>query len=138
MKLSFKIIYTALLWILLLTTGCSDEIVPVGGTGSGQEAVIEGEEMTIYGSIGVPALKEVDTRSLTATLSLPDMHLYLVEFTNQGDPLVNTYIRTYQAEEETVVGDVIKFKLTVLATTQPRILHLIALPKSETLTVKYG
>lgn len=143
MKVSIYIFDRFLLFTLsvltcLLTAGCSDDVLPDNNDTKYPDVEVEGDKIILRGSVNIASLQDVETRNLTSVFSLPDMHLYLVEFTDEGNPLVNTYIRTYEAEEETVVGDIVKFKLTLNATTHPRLLHLIALPKSESLHVKNG
>lgn len=125
------------LWITLAIS-CAEEIPLPDEIHNQHEILVDGENLILEGSMSVPDMQQVETRSLGMTLSLPDMHLYFIEFTDEGSPLVNTYIRTYEAEEEIVSGNLIKFKLTLRATTRPRILHLIALPKTESLSVKNG
>ncbi|MDE6294833.1 MAG: hypothetical protein K2M03_02080, partial [Muribaculaceae bacterium] len=133
--------YRSLLsWMLmcLAMASCSEADIPTPDGGGNSGAVISGDEVTFYASVSMPDFADVSTRSLSATLSLPDMHLYAVEFTDEGNPLLNSYIRTYEAEDEVVTGDLVKFKLTIRATSQPRLLHLIILPKDVPLEVKYG
>lgn len=135
--LSYRIIISLVLLCAAMIS-CSETDIPDPDGGDNSGAVISGDNVTLYASVAMPDFANVATRSLSATLSLPDMHLYAVEFTDEGNPLLNTYIRTYEAENEVVAGDFIKFKLTIRATTRPRLLHLIALPKGETLDVSYG
>ncbi len=143
MKVSILIYDRVLLFVscvlaCLLAAGCTDDVLPGNNDEMYPDVEVAGDKIILRGSINIASLQDVETRSLTSVFSLPDTHLYLVEFTDEGNPLVNTYIRTYEAEEETVVGDKVNFKLTLHATTHPRLLHLIALPKSETLHVKNG
>ncbi len=124
--------------ICLAMVACSETDIPSPDSGENSGAVVSGDDVTLYASVSMPDFAAISTRSLSSTLSLPDMHLYVVEFTDEGNPLLNTYIRTYEAEDEEVIGDVVKFKLTIRATSQPRIMHLIALPKDFPLDIKYG
>lgn len=133
----FKYILAILFPFLL--AACSEEEPELTGSGADESGItVEGDYITLSGSVGIATFTQVETRTLRESPELPDLHLYLVEFTDEGNPLVNTYIRTYEAEQEMLDNGNIKFNLTLRATTQPRILHLIALPKSQQLNVSNG
>lgn len=117
---------------------CSGEetLRPDEPAGDGGTGFVDGDKIVLTVDLQVPEMPE--TRGLTGTPDYNDMHLYAVEFADNGSPLTNTLIGAYEAEEETPQSDRVVYKLTLRATMQPRVLHLIALPKGEKLEVEYG
>lgn len=129
--------YLSVLIAFLSLLSCSDDI-PISPIEDSGKAVLDGENIILRGSVTLPESPDVSTRTIGDNPSLSDLHLYAVEFTDAKDPLVNTFIRVYEAEKEAVSGDQVNFSITLRSTTLPRILHLIALPKSQSLNVEKG
>lgn len=129
-------------FLLLITLGaCSQDDLPyLSSEGNSEEVKVEGDEITIRGSLFTPGIAEATTRAMGETADLRNLHLYLVEFVDNGNPLTNTFTRLYEAENETVdaAASTVSYKLTLKASATPRILHLIALPKGTTLDIEYG
>ena len=122
-----------------ILAGCSDEM-PVFISDAEMEGVrVEGETVTVSASTAVPSLVTA-TRAFSDEADLANLHLYLVEFVDNGNPLTNTFSRIYEAQDEWVdTGKgVVNYDVTLRATASPRILHLVALPNGETLTADYG
>ncbi|MDE6254672.1 MAG: hypothetical protein K2M39_00605, partial [Muribaculaceae bacterium] len=122
-----------------ILAGCSDEM-PVFISDAEMEGVrVEGESVTVSASTAIPSLVTA-TRAFSDEADLANLHLYLVEFVDNGNPLTNTFSRIYEAQDEWVdTGKgVVNYDVTLRATASPRILHLVALPKGETLTADYG
>lgn len=89
-------------------------------------------------SLSMPEMRNTGSRALTEQPDYNDMHLYAVEFDDNGSPMRNTLKTVYKAESETPQTDRVNYKLTINQTDQPRILHLIVLPKNEELNIDYG
>lgn len=137
MKLQ-KYIFTGLSVMTLMLGACSD-------IGLGDEPAIppsddsvSGDSITVSLSVQMPGMTEVSTRALSGNPDYADMHLYLIEFADNGNPLKNTLTAIYEAQEESPAADRVNYKVKLASTSQPRTLHLIALPKGETLDIGYG
>lgn len=123
----------------VILTGCSDNDSPYISSGENiGEARIVGDKVILTSSLDVEGFREVSvTRSFTDQPTLEELNLYIVEFVDNGDPLTNTLSAVYRPSEETVEGDLVKYKVTLNKTDQPRILHLLAVADDE-LNIPYG
>lgn len=126
------------LFPLLLLVACSSDDFCINEEVRNEYAYIEGDKVVVNLSVDAPAIHDAGTRALSGTPDYNDMHLYLVEFDDNGSPLINTLKTVYTPEEETPQTDRVLYKVVLNKSDQPRILHLIALPKSEELNVEYG
>lgn len=122
-----------------LFSGCSDDMPDFPSVSETNGVIVEGESVKVLASMSVPSLVTA-TRAFSDEADLANLHLYLVEFVDNGNPLTNTFSRIYEAEDETVDSSkgIVNFDVTLRATASPRILHLVALPKGETLKADYG
>ncbi|MDE6410281.1 MAG: hypothetical protein K2K81_08615 [Muribaculaceae bacterium] len=122
-----------------ILSGCSDDMPDFPSIAEDNGVKIDGESVSVSASMAVPSLVSA-TRAFSDEADLANLHLYLVEFVDNGNPLINTFSRIYEAEDESADSGngVMNFDVTLRATASPRILHLVALPKGETLTADYG
>ena len=123
---------------MLLLAACSVEEFPVEQAGADGFARIEGDKVVLRLTVDTPGMQSLSTRTLSATPDYTDMHLYLVEFDDNGSPLTNTLKTLYTPEEETAEADRVTYRVELNKSDQPRILHLIAVPESEHISVSYG
>ena len=130
------LLHGILMGLFFLSVSCADDI-PVSGPDS-DDVEIQGDRIILRSSLVIPEQGEVETRSVGTTADLSSLHLYLLEFYDNGDPIVNYLTGIYDAEEETVSGSEVIFKVSLRAVSTPRILHLVALPRTETLDIEYG
>lgn len=131
--------YIFALGMLLGLAACSGDDIPLPDGPKGDEfARVEGDKVVVNIGIDAPDLQEVSSRALDATPDYNDMHLYLVEFDDNGSPLLNTLKTVYTPDEETPAADRVNYTVTLNKSNQPRILHLIALPKNQELDLTYG
>lgn len=93
---------------------------------------------TLSVSLFMPDMGSVLTRSLGENPDYADLHLYVVEFNDNGDPLNNDLSNIYLAEDETplpaAAPNQIVFKLSPNQAENPKVLHLIAVPKNVQLS----
>ncbi len=122
-----------------ILSGCSDDMPDFSTIVEENGVRVEDESVSVSASMAVPSLV-MATRAFSDEADLANLHLYLVEFVDNGNPLINTFSRIYEAEDESVDtgAGIVNFDVTLRATASPRILHLVALPKGETLTADYG
>lgn len=119
--------------------GCTDTINVPGEVNREINGItVEGDKLTLDVSLDIPEIAVASSRSMDNTPDYANLHLYLVEFDDNGSPITNPLTRVYQAENETVEGNIVKFRVQLSASEKPKILHLIALPKEEELIVGYG
>lgn len=133
--------YISILTFIFLLWSCSSEDMPLMPVNPAQnEVTVEGDKIILTGSLIAPGIADATTRAMSDNVDLTNLHLYLVEFVDNGNPLTNTFSRIYEAENETVnaTNSTIGYKLTLTASATPTILHLIALPSSQTLDISYG
>ena len=127
--------YISMVAALFLATGCSDERFdrPNG-------PVDEGDMLTLNLSVNVGEMSMASTRAFEDQPDYGNLHLYVAEFDDKGGALAgNVLTNVYEAKEETVNTDGdIHFKLTVAKSDQPKVLHLIAVPKGTALSIPYG
>lgn len=131
-----------LLILMLIGTfmaGCADSIDMPGYEISTVDGItIDGDNITLDVSLDIPEIAMAASRAMGDTPDYTNLHLYLIEFDDNGSPVTNLLSRVYQAEEERVEGNIVKFRVKFSASDRPKVLHLIALPKEEELTVGYG
>ena len=134
--------YIEILIIMLVGaffTKCTDSLDISGQTGTSVNGVsVVGNNIILDVSLDIPEIEDATSRALSETPDYNNLHLYLIEFDDNGSPVTNSLSRVYKAEEETVEGNIVKFKVQLTASDRPKILHLIALPKDEDLIVGYG
>ena len=125
-------------FVLLLLAACTSEEFSEVSPSQNEFAYVEGDKIVVNMSVEVPELKDIGTRAFTDAADYNDLHLYLVEFDDNGSPLRNTLKTVYTPENETSEDDRINYKVILNQSDQPRILHLIALPKDKDLSIEYG
>lgn len=118
--------YITVLASLVVLSACSEECVGTVGAGDGETA----ETFTISASVAVPELKQSLGRALTDTPDYGDLKLYLLEFDNNGTPLSNFITAVYTPSRETPQDGYVTFDVTLNKVVTPKVLHLIAVPKS--------
>lgn len=119
--------------ISLILAGCAAEELPQKTPTRDGFAYVEGDKVIVNVTVDAPEMSDIQTRALNAAPDYSDMHLYLVEFVDNGNPLQNTYITTYEPESEQPQAGKVTYKVVLNSTSKSRILHLIALPKDQTL-----
>lgn len=125
-------------FVLLSLAACTSEDFSEVGSLRNEFTYIDGDKVVVNISVEAPELKEINTRAFTEKPDYNDLHLYLVEFDDNGSPLLNTFKTVYTPESETPSTDKVVYKVVLNQSDKPRILHLIALPKEENLNVEYG
>lgn len=131
--------YFRILIILIasaLTAACSDSL-PDGPRQYG-DVTVDGDEITLDVTLQVPEMAEFASRALADKPAYSNLHLYLIEFDDNGSPVTNSLNHVYQAEQETVSGDIVTFRVKLIASESPKVLHLIAITNDEELSVEYG
>lgn len=123
----------------LFFTGCSDIDTPILTSNPGTGVRIEGDKVIITTSCDVDGFKEATSRSLEEGADLSSLHLYLIEFIDNGSPLTNTLSNVYRPskEEPNEENTVVTYEVTLNKTNQPRILHLLAVA-DDNLDIPYG
>ncbi|MBD5200701.1 MAG: hypothetical protein HDS85_01455 [Bacteroidales bacterium] len=132
-----KWLFRYILGILLVSlTACtSEELIPGG---SGDDMIkIEGDKVYINASMIMPEMAEAGSRALGQTPDYSDMHLYIIEFDNNGSPLRNTLKTVYTPELETPTTGDVRYTAVLNKTDQPRVLHFVVVPKSVEFTFDY-
>lgn len=120
-----------------MLVACSDNILtPL------DEQVDNGDTFTLDVTLNVAEINTARSRAFSTTPAYGDLKLYMVEFEGGGEtPLDNGYIKQISTITDEAVnttdGD-IHFKVTLDKADQPRILHLIAVPKDEDFEIPYG
>ncbi len=127
------------IWCVALTAlaACSADR-PVPSTGSDDDfARVVGDKVIVNASLELPEMGEISSRALDPAPDYGNLHLYLVEFDDNGSSLRNTLRTVYQPDVETPAADRVNYKFTLNKSNQPRILHLIAVPKDVEFTFNY-
>ena len=124
--------------LLLTLVGCSAEDFPEVKTPENDFAYIEGDKLVVNLGVDTPDMGVVKSRALGGDIDYSDLHLYIIEFDDNGNPMRNTFKTVYTPEEETPEQDRVRYKVKLNLANQPRILHLIALPKDKELNIEYG
>lgn len=117
--------YTLICLLGLFFAACSHTYEP-DLTVKENNATIVGDKIILTTSFEVPGFREVSTRAFSDAPILDDLNLYIIEFVDNGSPLINTLNAVYRPDKKEVVGDVVKYKVTLNRTDQPRILHFVA------------
>ena len=123
---------------MFIFVGCSTDGIPELTTQVSDFAHIEGNQLVINIGVETPEMGVVKSRAFTKEADYSNMHLYLIEFEDNGSPMRNTPKTVYTPEEEVPGTDRISYKVKLNLTNQPRILHLIAIPKELELNIEYG
>lgn len=117
-------------------SACSDSM-PTGAHDYG-DIRVDGDEITLEVSLDVPEIAEMRGRAMADQPDYGALHLYLIEFDDHGSTVTNTLTRVYQAEQEVASDGLVTFRVKLMATDDAKIMHLIAIPDDEELTVEYG
>ena len=123
---------------LIAMPGCRDE-VPLPA--ENQQLA---DKITLDVSLDVAKIVSTGTRAFTDEPVYGDLKLYVLEFERAGDgsdPFANNLSKDYTSdvENEATNGDGdVHFNITLDKTDQPRVLHLIAVPKDTELNIGYG
>lgn len=127
--------YISMVGVLSVAAGCSNS--PLDGP---EGPVEDGDMLTLDLSVNIGEMGIANTRALEDAPDYANLHLYIAEFDEKGGPLDgNVLANVYEAEEETVNADGdMHFKLTVVKSDQPKVLHLIAVPRGTDMTIPYG
>lgn len=132
--------YISMAGVLAVAAGCSNN--PLDGP---EGPIEDGDMLTLDLSVNIGEMGIANTRAFGDAPDYANLHLYIAEFDEKGGPLDgNVLANVYSAEngaitEETVNPDGdMHFKLTVVKSDQPKLLHLIAVPKGTDLTIPYG
>ncbi|MDE7160382.1 MAG: hypothetical protein K2O24_06035 [Muribaculaceae bacterium] len=133
----YKKLYTIFLTAIVLLASCTAEDIPLPMDEGGSVTFV-GDKVVVESSLSFATPGSVETRAMGMNADLGNLHLYVVEFADNGDPMLNTLVGVHDAENETVEGDEVKFRVTLTNTTFGRILHLIAVPKSVKLKIQFG
>lgn len=135
-----QIRYMIISLVALLMWSCSAEDVSVNTQPSG--VVDNGDgTLTLTVSLDVPGMEIASSRVMGDTPDYAGLKLYLLEFNLNGqEPLSNFLTNIYQAENETPTGDEVQFSVKLKKTEDPKVLHLIAVPKDVDLSIgnQYG
>ena len=120
--------YTLICLLGLFFTGCSDSFAPEAVKNEDNAKII-GDKIVLSAAFDISGFREASTRAFSESPDLEKLNLYIVEFVDNGSPLTNTLNAVYRpdADSEKVEGDVVKYKVTLNRTDQPRILHFLAL-----------
>jgi len=121
----------------VLAGSCSDSIEPPCGSGT---VTGDGDNLAVDMSLSVTDMGDVESRAFSDNPDYANLHVYVVEFDDKGSPLDgNTLTNIYIPEDETLNEDGdIHFTLELKKTIEPRVLHLIAVPKGVELDIPYG
>ncbi len=108
----------------LLPAGCSqEEIAPLSGRDDGS-----GDSFTVTVGIAVPQM-EAASRGIPGDRPGNGLKLTLLEFSKGGDAASSFLTHVYEAETLTPTnvdnGGIVKFKVTLMKTQEPRVLHLM-------------
>ena len=121
--------YTLVCLLGLLFAGCSNDFTLEESSRTEDNSKIIGDKIVLSAAVDISGFREATTRAFDDAPTLEDLHLYIVEFVDNGSPLINTLNAVYRPDEdsEKVEGNVVKYKVTLNRTDQPRILHFLAL-----------
>lgn len=132
--------YGYIIALFFILTGCMSEEIGMPKIDEENLAYVYGDKVIVELELNAQEMGLQQSRALQDNPDYQDMHLYLVEFADNGSPLQNTYVTTYEPLENSEVASVDKvtYKIELNATSKSRILHLIALPKGTALNITYG
>ncbi|WP_300502752.1 hypothetical protein [uncultured Duncaniella sp.] len=134
MKFFKYIIPVLTLWLL---GACSDDLQPDKGQ---QPVVDQGDTIRLNVSLNVADMTEASSRAFGDVPDYSDLKLYVAEFVLGDSPLEGSVLSNIcDVENENLNSDGdIHFSLTLNKTFEPRVLHLMAVPKSVELNIPYG
>ncbi len=124
--------YISFISALLALGACSeDSLAP-----QGPEPDL-GDKFALTVSVKAPAMAQVSSRAMGETPDYASLKLYLIEFEmkNQDDPTANFMRKIYEATDEKPGTDIVEFKVELAKSEEPRVLHLVAVPKGTSLMV---
>lgn len=130
--------YLCIALLALTGAACSSDGLQPEVPAEKGDIYVEGDKVVVSVGIQMPEMPNADSRTLGPEADYADMHLYLLEFVDNGSPLRNTFTTMYEAEAETPQPGKVVYKVTLNKTSEGRVLHLVALPKSQKLTPDYG
>ncbi|MDE6479035.1 MAG: hypothetical protein K2L45_02105 [Muribaculaceae bacterium] len=121
----------------LTAISCQDELA-----GLNIEADRSSDKITLDLSLNAAEIKGAQTRAFSDTPDYESLKLYVLEFERQGvnpfdNNLTNDYTASVVDEVKADDGD-IHYKITLDKIDQPRVLHLIAVPKDTELNIGFG
>ncbi len=129
--------YTLICLLGLLFAECTDSLTPSIPKNDGNAQII-GDKINLTLGFDISDFQEATTRAFSDEPTLDNLHLYIIEFVDNGSPLINTRnAEVYRPTEKKVAGDVVKYNVTLNRTDQPRILHFIAV-EDDKLVVPNG
>lgn len=139
-KMTAKYIKYVIIGLLgIFLAGCTPENDLQSTRMPDSKIKIVGDQVILTTSLEVPEFRQVTTRAFQESPSLKDLRLYLIEFVDNGSPIINTLSKIYTATKETAADDnsVVNYKVTLTATAEPRILHMVAVAYDD-LEIPYG
>lgn len=130
--------YLCIALLALTGAACSSDGLRPEVPAEKGDIYVEGDKVVVSVGLQMPEMPNADSRTLSPEADYADMHLYLLEFVDNGSPLRNTFTTMYEAETETPQPGKVVYKVTLNKTSEGRVLHLVALPKSQELNLAYG
>lgn len=130
--------YLSIALLALTGAACSSDGLQPEVPAEKGDIYVEGDKVVVSVGLQMPEMPNADSRTLGPEADYADMHLYLLEFVDNGSPLRNTFTTMYEAETETPQPGKVVYKVTLNKTSEGRVLHLVALPKSQELNPAYG
>lgn len=130
--------YLCIALLALTGAACSSDGLQPEVPAEKGDIYVEGDKVVVSVGLQMPEMPNADSRTLGPEADYADMHLYLLEFVDNGSPLRNTFTTMYEAEAETPQPGKVVYKVTLNKTSEGRVLHLVALPKSQELNPAYG
>lgn len=131
--------YIPFLASLLLLSACSEDVLAPDR----QPGVNDDGTITLDVSVAVPQMVVTDSRAMAGIPDYNRLQLYVVAFAmnDENDPTANFYINNYTATNERFDNSdgMLHFDVTLTQTSEPVVLHLIAVPDGVTLKLdQYG
>lgn len=131
--------YIPFLASLLLLSACSEDVLAPDR----QPGVNDDGTITLDVSVAVPQMVVTDSRAMAGTPDYNGLQLYVVAFAmnDENDPTSNFYINNYTATNERFDNSdgMLHFDVTLTQTSEPVVLHLIAVPDGVNLKLdEYG
>lgn len=121
----------------LMLTACAAEDISLPVQ---PDFIDNGDTFTVNVSLDVPDMQQTMTRAMGETPDYANLHLYLLEFDRNGsDPLANFFVRSYEADSETVSSNPtpthVNFTVELNKDIKGKVLHLVAVPKGVTVAI---
>ncbi|MDE5880290.1 MAG: hypothetical protein K2H60_01040 [Muribaculaceae bacterium] len=131
--------YVIIGFLTVIIGSCIDSVDINKPSTDFRDVKIVGDQIILTTTFEIPEFRQAETRSFVEIPNLKDLKLYLVEFVDNGDPLVNTLSAVYRPTKEVAEEDNSKviYTVTINKTNEPRILHLIAVA-DDNLDIPYG